>query len=374
MAMNQGSSSSGGDEAGIEKMLQQLGINEEDLDDVVFEEEEQPPPEATRWLAIARVFTESDYSSFWFFKNMRSAWDLAQDVKTRSLESNLHTFQFQCLGDWERMKEGGPWNFRGNPVLIEEYDGFTKPSEVKLFFFDIWIQIHDLPIGYAPMIKSLASKVGQFIYSEGISNDFEGNFFRVKVKLDVRKPLKSVVTLVRGGKREFFFVKYEKLPNWCQVCGHLGHEYKDHGDGLHPPQALVFKNLRASWRRDFGGPVRGRGGPRGAGRSGRSYGRGDNRPMDFADDMEEDDSDESKKRSVTDVNEQPAISAGQGAIVPADKSTKVAEIMNQFESATPPSPVPVRDTKRKKTVEEGSSAKPKNGALAGSLEGCRQAQ
>jgi hypothetical protein len=94
MAMNQGSSSSGGDEAGIEKMLQQLGINEEDLDDVVFEEEEQPPPEATRWLAIARVFTESDYSSFWFFKNMRTAWDLAQDVKTRSLESNLHTFQF----------------------------------------------------------------------------------------------------------------------------------------------------------------------------------------------------------------------------------------------------------------------------------------
>jgi hypothetical protein len=199
------------------------------------------------------------------------------------------------------MKEGGPWNFRGNPVLIEEYDGFTKPSEVKLFYFDIWIQIHDLPIGYAPMIKSLASKVGQFIHSEGISNDFEGNFYRVKVKMDVRKPLKSVVTLVRAGKREIFFVKYEKLPNWCQVCGHLGHEYKDHGDGLHPPQALVFKNRRASWRRDFGGPVRGRGGPRGVGRSGRPYGRGvdDNRSGDSVDDMEEDDADETKKRSAS---------------------------------------------------------------------------
>jgi hypothetical protein len=87
------------------------------------------------------------------------------------------------------MKEGGPWNFGGNPVLIEEYNGFTKPSEVELFFFDIWIQMHDLPVGFAPMIKSLASKVGQFIYSEGFSKDFEGNFYRVKVKLYVRKQL-----------------------------------------------------------------------------------------------------------------------------------------------------------------------------------------
>jgi hypothetical protein len=52
------------------------------------------------------------------------------------------------------------------------------------------------------MIKSLASKVGKFIASEGISNDFEGNFYRVKVKLDVRKQLRSFVTVVRAGKRE----------------------------------------------------------------------------------------------------------------------------------------------------------------------------
>jgi hypothetical protein len=92
MATNHASSSSGGDGRGIENMMKQLGIDEDDLDDVVFEVEEQPPPETTRWLAIARVLTDSDYSSFLFFKNMRSAWDLAQDVKTRSLESNLHTF------------------------------------------------------------------------------------------------------------------------------------------------------------------------------------------------------------------------------------------------------------------------------------------
>jgi hypothetical protein len=256
-----GSSSGNGDGDRLEAMMKQLGLREEDLDDVVFEEENQPPAEATRWLAIAKVFTDGEYSKFWFFKNMKSAWDLAQDVKTRSLEDNLHTFQFACLGDWERVMQGGPWTFRGNPVLIQSYDGFTKPSMIELFTVDIWIQIHDLPVGYAPMVKSLASKVGQFIASEGMSNDYTGNFYRVRVRLDVKNPLKSVVSMVRAGKRELFLVKYEKLPNWCQVCGHLGHEYKDHGDGLHPPQALVFKDLRAAWSmRDGSRPGRGTGG------------------------------------------------------------------------------------------------------------------
>jgi hypothetical protein len=54
-------------------------------------------------------------------------------------------------------------DFRGNLVLIEPYDGFTKPSLIELFSVDIWIRIHDLLVRYAPMVKSLASKVGKFI-------------------------------------------------------------------------------------------------------------------------------------------------------------------------------------------------------------------
>jgi hypothetical protein len=247
--------SSKGESERIEELMKQMGIGEDDLDDIVFEEEGPLSAEVTRWLAIARVFTEGEYSSFWFFKNMRSAWDLSQDVKIRSLDKNLHTLQFTCLatqkkftclGDWERVMEGGPWQFRGNPMLIVPYDGFTKPSEIELHHIKMWIQMHDLPIGYAPMLKSLASKVGDWVASEGMSNDFEGNFYRVRVRVDVRKPLKNFVTLVCAGKRELFLVKFERLPNWCQVCGHLGHEFKDHGDGIHPPNALVFKNLRRS--------------------------------------------------------------------------------------------------------------------------------
>jgi hypothetical protein len=93
------------------------------------------------------------------------------------------------------------------------------------------------------------------------------------------------------------------------------------------------------------------------------------------DDMEEDETDESKKRSVQGLIDQDGTSGKDGAIIPVDKPNSVANIMSQFEPLAPPSPGQVRDPKRKKTIEDDvSDAKSKNGALAGSLEGHRQAQ
>ena len=86
----------------VEKMMAELGLREEDLDDVIFDQK-AAPPDATRWMVVARVHIDKPYSQYWFFKNMRAAWDLAHEVKFRPLEDNLYTLQFFCLGDWQRV-------------------------------------------------------------------------------------------------------------------------------------------------------------------------------------------------------------------------------------------------------------------------------
>ena len=45
-------------------------------------------------------------------------------------------------------------------------------------------------------VKALSTNVGEFIYAEPRSPDFEGNFARVRVRIDVTKPLKNAVSLV----------------------------------------------------------------------------------------------------------------------------------------------------------------------------------
>lgn len=257
----------------VAKLMAELGLKEEDLDDVVFDEKEASE-EATWWIAVARVHSVKPYSQFWFFKNMRAAWDLAQEVRFRPLEDNLYTIQFSCLGDWERVMQDGPWHFRGGAVIIKLYDGVTKPSTIKLDTIEIWAQIHDVPDLYAHLVTSLVAKIGEVLFTEQLSQDFNSNFYRVWVRINVEKPLKNAVSMIHDGKRHIYRVKYEKLPDWCAVCDMMGHLYKEHGSGLHPPSALVFKGLRAEWYMRMGrgpGAARGR---RGGQRDRRNGGRG----------------------------------------------------------------------------------------------------
>ena len=74
----------------VEKMMMELGLREEDLDDVVFDEQEAPS-ESPRWVALIKVNTNKTYSQTWFFRNMRSSWDVAQEAKFKPLEENLYS-------------------------------------------------------------------------------------------------------------------------------------------------------------------------------------------------------------------------------------------------------------------------------------------
>jgi hypothetical protein len=262
------------------------------------------------------------------------------------------------------------------------YDGFTKPSEIELNTFKIWIQIHDLPDGYKPMLEALAAKVGKVITVETTLGDFSGNFYRVRIWCDVRKQLKNAVSLIRAGKRQLFLVKYERLPDWCSFCGMIGHLDTEHGDGVHPPSSLVFKDVRAAWSIRNSGRGRGRG--RGIGR-GTGFGARDNQ-MDEEYDMHNAEEgteydpdlmavDNSLKRSL---NDQSAIRS-DGVPPAAD----VNALVNQFQIANsstqiPPSPPPKRDPKRNKTVTKVLGSKDvvvaQNLKLAGSPVERRQEQ
>lgn len=154
-------------------------------------------------MAIAKVYTSKDYGDFWFYKNIRSARDLAQMVKFRSLGDNMYTMQFLCLGDWDKVMEG----VRGSLVLMAPYDGFTKPSTMDLNKLKMWLQIHDLPNGFGHLVMSLE---GQLYAEENHSRDFSGKFYQAKVIVNVRKQLRNHVFIVKDKKRHIFKVKYMK--------------------------------------------------------------------------------------------------------------------------------------------------------------------
>jgi hypothetical protein len=268
----------------VDSLLRDLKIKDDDFDDLVIDEDVTIDEEPDL-LAVARVLTDKSFSSAAFEDTMRFAWALAQKVEFRDVGNNTFILQLSCLGDWKKVVEEGPWLFRNWGIVIQPYDGYSKPSSMILDRLPIWIQIHDIPEAYVKkkeILQNLAGRIGKFVKVDTESSG-GGNFVRVRVEIDVNKPLERFTSVIRKGVRHVFIVKYEKAPKFCEICGFLGHEFEECGNGFHKPEDHVFGEWMIA---DVSRRGRGRGrGPRGGrdrgfgtGRGGRGWGSSDWNP------------------------------------------------------------------------------------------------
>jgi hypothetical protein len=93
-------------------MIQRLGIEDDEFDDLVFEDEEDAPKVGIKWMALAKVHTSNYFIPQTFEQHMPVAWSPAKEIRFQHLEGNLFTIQCFCLGDWLKVEKGGPWLFR----------------------------------------------------------------------------------------------------------------------------------------------------------------------------------------------------------------------------------------------------------------------
>ena len=125
---------------------------------------------------------------------------------------------------------GGPWHFdRALIVLIEPSDiGDIKNQSFMHTTF--WVQIHNILI--MCMNKEAIEKLGEKI--SGIkeietdeAGDCIGQFARVRISLDITQPLKKIVFLQQDEGKIPMPILYEKLPDFCFCCAHVGHQYRE---------------------------------------------------------------------------------------------------------------------------------------------------
>ena len=214
--------------------MEQLNQEDEDFDDLVIDEADPEINESVRWLTLARVHTDKTFSQASFYKDMRAAWNTAQPVRFRPVGPKLFVVQASCLGDWERMMYQGPWLFRNLLVLMVPYDVFTKAEEVPMVFMPIWLQIHKIPEGFCRknIVENLLKNSGEILEMR-LNGNTRGDYIRVRVRHDVRRPLTKFVSIVRGKERQDYLVRYEKMARFCSVCGLIGHDCKECGSGVH---------------------------------------------------------------------------------------------------------------------------------------------
>ncbi|MBA0782715.1 hypothetical protein Gotri_000553 [Gossypium trilobum] len=157
---------------------------------------------------------------------MANVWHPVKGVQIRDLGEKRYLFQFFHIMDLERVLNGSPWTFNNHLLIIHKLQRGEDPLTIPLIHSSSWVQIHDVPIGFVS--KNLAIQIGNFI---GEFMEYDGsnmgkesrNFMRIRVRIDIRHPLKRKKQIMCYRKCSYVRFKYERLSIFYFYCGRLGH-------------------------------------------------------------------------------------------------------------------------------------------------------
>jgi 14-3-3 protein epsilon len=180
-----------------------------------------------RWCLVGRFLGDRSIHVNSMKVTMADIWRPVKGVKIKETTPGLFLFQFAHALDMEAVIQGGPWSFNNQMLILERVGLGVQIENIPLYHVDFWVQVHNLPTGLMAekVGKTLANYIGTFVeYDKNNKGSFWREYMRIKVRVDVRQPLKKDSRVKnQGGAWCLVNFKYEKLGVFCFVCGLLGH-------------------------------------------------------------------------------------------------------------------------------------------------------
>ncbi|TXG64315.1 hypothetical protein EZV62_011309 [Acer yangbiense] len=167
-----------------------------------------------------------------FHAVMKKIWQTREGVEIDPVDGNIFTFQFGNMEDKKRIISGGPWSFNDALIVMEEPRGMGDVQHMKFNKSEFWVQIHNAPLicMSEEIRRFLGSMIGKVVdFDGGDSGSDMTNFLRVRVLLEINKPLRRClrVDVLWDGVELVMLIKYEWLLDFCFRCGLLRHTIKD---------------------------------------------------------------------------------------------------------------------------------------------------
>ncbi|GAB2238051.1 hypothetical protein Droror1_Dr00015953 [Drosera rotundifolia] len=243
---------------GLEEKLDALQISAVERAVEVIEDDEVGDTDVKGWLLACRVLTDKKFNLKAFIRAMEVAWSLSRRIVVNPVGENVFVIDFSHKGDRGYVLKNGPWSFDGHAIILVEFDGDARVEDIAFDRLPIWIRVFNLPINKMNMRVAIVigDKVGRFVEADVDDNGRKiGRYLRIRVELDVTKPLRRGVVLKFGDKgiEDWFPFQYERLPDFYYICGRLDHVERDcleeNPDGK---KTGYDSSLRAPGGRSFG--------------------------------------------------------------------------------------------------------------------------
>jgi hypothetical protein len=206
-----------------------LNLSKEEEEGVVWEEEDTYGEDVFHRTLAGKLWTDSPFNIRAFKQTMIQAWRLKNHVEVEDLKKNLFLFRFTTKKDADLVLKNGPWSFDRNLLILNRVSGEEQPADLEMNKVAFWVRIYELPLKIRSdsMAKKLGNIIGQYEETDPNDRNRTGRFLRLKVSIDLRKPLKRGTVIKYQDKSLKVFFKYERLPTFCFVCGRIGHQLKE---------------------------------------------------------------------------------------------------------------------------------------------------
>lgn len=210
----------------LDEQLAELDIEDEKNEELVFGEDIEEVHKYDLCL-VGQFLSEKTINSRAMKNKLADVWKPAMGINIKDIGIGVYLFQFYHKEDLQWVLNGGPWSFDNIMLVLDIVPPGEDPAKVSLFFLNFWIQIHDLPSSFMKETvgRQLRNFFGEFImYDHKNETSLWRECMRIKVKIDVRNPLKRKKKIICMNGKDFVVqCKYEKLRDFCFVCGMVSH-------------------------------------------------------------------------------------------------------------------------------------------------------
>lgn len=217
---------------GMEDLEKRFGahlcLSERERAGLVFAEEDIGDLwKGSQFTLVARVVTHKSVNREAFGSVFTRLWGGNDGVSIKEIGERRFLVRFASQKDKMRVLDMEPWTFRDGLVLLAEVqsgvDARTVPVDTGVF----WVQLHGItPLNMTMMVaKKVGALVGRVLEVDQANGvDCIGRFFRVRIRFDVGQPLmRGTFVAFPGEESRWIDFKYEFLPEYCLVCGCIGH-------------------------------------------------------------------------------------------------------------------------------------------------------
>lgn len=180
-------------------------------------------------LLVGQVLSLNPICRGVFLKIFRGVWK-DNGLRIAGMGDGRLLFEVSSEAIKNRILKGCPWSFDKSLMVLAYANGKGPPTTIPLAVENFWVQIHGLdPEDMIKEVGQLAGNcLGHYRWTDlGDDGVCLTNYLRIRVGINVLKPLKRAVKLKINNKSQFYRVRYERLPNFCFICGHLNNVFDD---------------------------------------------------------------------------------------------------------------------------------------------------